>query len=40
MGHALGLDHEDDVRAIMLSTGFLNDEYPQNDDWNGINAIY
>lgn len=40
IGHALGLDHEDDVRAIMLSKGFLNDEYPQNDDWNGINAIY
>jgi len=41
VGHALGLDHEDRTKpSLMQSEGFLNNEYPQKDDWNGINAIY
>jgi hypothetical protein len=41
VGHAWGLDHEDDTPAIMMSgPGFLDSVYPIIDDHNGINAIY
>ncbi len=40
MGHALGLDHEDDVPAIMVSSGWENSIYPVQDDKDGIHHIY
>ena len=39
LGHALGLDHEDDIPAIMSShTGDV--EVPQADDIAGVQALY
>ena len=39
LGHALGLDHEDGVPAIMAT--FANDlEVPQQDDIDGVNFLY
>lgn len=40
MGHVLGLDHEDDVPALMISVGWLNGTYPVQDDKDGIYHIY
>jgi len=42
VGHALGLDHNEDktFASIMQPYGFLNMDYPQWDDWNGIMHIY
>lgn len=40
VGHAFGLDHEDDVTCIMLTTRFSNYNWPSQDDWNGIVNIY
>lgn len=41
VGHSLGLDHEDDVPAIMISgPGWLYGTYPVQDDFNGITDIY
>ncbi|MDE0165848.1 MAG: matrixin family metalloprotease [Bryobacterales bacterium] len=39
LGHALGLDHEDDVPAIM-ATRIGDIEVPQADDIEGVAAIY
>jgi hypothetical protein len=39
LGHALGLNHEDDVPAIM--SGFTDDiEMPQQDDIDGVEFLY
>jgi hypothetical protein len=40
VGHAWGLDHEDDVRCIMYTTKWADSIWPLADDHNGINAIY
>jgi hypothetical protein len=39
-GHALGLDHEDDVPAVMRTEGFNGTYLPYVDDYNGLDAIY
>jgi len=39
LGHAIGLGHEDNVPAIM-STFAGNTEIPQQDDINGVAALY
>ena len=39
-GHALGLDHENKVDTVMISTGFNGTHYPYVDDYNGLKAIY
>jgi Matrixin/Thrombospondin type 3 repeat/Bacterial TSP3 repeat len=39
LGHSLGLDHEVNVPAIM-SPNMDDDEIPQQDDINGVEAIY
>jgi hypothetical protein len=39
LGHALGLDHESNVPAIMHPMAG-NIEVPQDDDINGVNALY
>jgi hypothetical protein len=42
LGHALGLNHEDSVPAIMATNAVFGDsiEYPTSDDIAGVNALY